>query len=131
MIEPEGRTTCGFRRTSADMTTRRNGVLVVIALLLALSSPAHAGGPYPPYPPYQPPPSATTPYARGYPAPPPRVVAPPPPLSPAMRVVYAPFYAAGLALRYGFYYVVVAPFEVFGRALGYGVEGGVERPEGR
>jgi hypothetical protein len=46
-----------------------------------------------------------------------------------MRVVYAPFYAAGLALRYGFYYVVVAPFEVFGRALGYGVEGGVARPE--
>jgi hypothetical protein len=46
-----------------------------------------------------------------------------------MRVVYAPFYAAGLVLRYGFYYVVVAPFEVFGRALGYGVQGGVDRPE--
>jgi hypothetical protein len=45
-----------------------------------------------------------------------------------MRVIYAPFYAAGLVLRYGFYYVVVAPLEVFGRALDYGVEGGVEPP---
>ena len=130
MIRPEVRTTCGFRRICADMTFRRNGVLVVLALLLALSTSAHAGGPYPPYPTYPPPDAAPTPYARGYPAPPPRTVAPPPPLSPAMRVVYAPFYAAGLALRYGFYYVVVAPLEVFGRALGYGVEGGVERPEG-
>jgi hypothetical protein len=130
MIQPEGRTTCGFRRIFADdMTTRRNRALVMLAVLLVLSaSAARAGGPYPPYPTY-PPPAAPTPYARGYPAPPPRVVAPPPPLSPAMRVVYAPFYAAGLAIRYGFYYVVVAPLEVFGRALGYGVEGGVERPE--
>jgi Tfp pilus assembly protein PilF len=39
----------------------------------------------------------------------------------------SPFYAAGLVLRYGFYYVVVAPLEVFGRALTYGVEGGVDR----
>jgi hypothetical protein len=43
-----------------------------------------------------------------------------------MRIIYAPFYAAGLVLRYGFYYAFVAPFEVFGRALGYGVEGGVK-----
>lgn len=43
-----------------------------------------------------------------------------------MRVVYAPFYAAGLILRYGFYYGIIAPFEVFGRALSYGVEGGVD-----
>lgn len=50
----------------------------------------------------------------------------PPPLSPVMRVVYAPFYAAGLILRYGFYYGIIAPFEVFGRALSYGVEGGVD-----
>jgi hypothetical protein len=50
----------------------------------------------------------------------------PPPLSPAMRVIYAPFYAAGLVLRYGLYYGIVAPFEVFGRALSYGVEGGEE-----
>ncbi len=47
-----------------------------------------------------------------------------------MRVIYAPFYAAGLIFRYGFYYLIVAPFEVFGRALSYGVEGGVERPNG-
>ena len=48
-------------------------------------------------------------------------------MSPAMRVIYAPFYAAGLVFRYGFYYLLVAPFEVFGRALSYGVEGGVDR----
>jgi len=46
-----------------------------------------------------------------------------------MRAVYAPFYAAGLVLRYGVYYVIVAPLEVFGRALDYGVEGGVQRRE--
>jgi hypothetical protein len=40
--------------------------------------------------------------------------------------VYAPFYAAGLILRYGFYYGLVAPLEVFGRALSYGVEGGAD-----
>jgi len=51
----------------------------------------------------------------------------PPPLSPAMRVIYAPFYVAGLVIRYGVYYVIVAPLEVFGRALNYGVEGGVSK----
>jgi hypothetical protein len=50
----------------------------------------------------------------------------PPPLPIAVRVIYAPFYAAGLVLRYGVYYLLVAPFEVFGRALTYGVEGGVD-----
>jgi hypothetical protein len=45
-----------------------------------------------------------------------------------MRVLYAPFYAAGLVVRYGFYYVLVAPFEVFGRAATYGAEGGVAEP---
>jgi hypothetical protein len=44
-----------------------------------------------------------------------------------MRAVYAPFYVAGLVLRYGFYYGVVAPLEVFGRALDYGFQGGVEQ----
>jgi hypothetical protein len=48
-----------------------------------------------------------------------------------MRALYAPFYAAGLAIRYGVYYVFVAPLEVFGRALDYGVEGGVEPPPRR
>ena len=45
----------------------------------------------------------------------------------AVRVIYAPFYAAGLVLRYGFYYGIVMPFEVFGRALSYGVEGDSQR----
>lgn len=54
---------------------------------------------------------------------------PPPPLPVAMRVIYAPFYAAGLVLHYGVYYVIVAPLEVLGRALSYGVEGGVERDD--
>jgi hypothetical protein len=69
---------------------------------------------------------------RGYRPPPPRIVAAPPPLSPAMRVLYAPFYAAGLVLRYGVYYLLVAPLEVFGRTLNYGAEGGVARhaPDG-
>ena len=44
-----------------------------------------------------------------------------------MRVVYAPFYAAGLVVRYGVYYLLVAPFEVFDRAVSYGAQGGVER----
>jgi len=43
-----------------------------------------------------------------------------------MRVIYAPFYAAGLVVRYGFYYLLVAPFEVFGRTATYGAEGGVD-----
>ena len=46
-----------------------------------------------------------------------------------MRVVYAPFYAAGLVIRYGLYYGVVVPLEVFGRTLAYGVEGGVDEPD--
>ena len=83
--------------------------------------------PPPPYPPYPVPPPV-----RPAPAPPPPRyvgpprVAPPPPLSPVMRVLYAPFYVAGLVVRYGVYYVVVAPLEVFGRAIDYGVNGGVE-----
>jgi hypothetical protein len=45
------------------------------------------------------------------------------------RAVYAPFYVAGLTVRYGFYYLVVAPLEVFNRTVAYGASGGVE--EGR
>ena len=52
----------------------------------------------------------------------------PPPLSPVARAVYAPFYVAGLAVRYGFYYLVVAPLEVFNRTVAYGAAGGVEWP---
>jgi hypothetical protein len=61
---------------------------------------------------------------------PPTPAAPPPPLPTAMRVIYAPFYAAGLILKYGVYWVVVAPLEVLGRTLAYGVEGGVEPDPG-
>ncbi|HLK10025.1 MAG TPA: hypothetical protein VKW76_01450 [Candidatus Binatia bacterium] len=88
------------------------------------SAPA-LGQPAPPYPPYPQPP----------PPPPRRVYVPPvvdpnpPPLSPVMRVVYAPFYAAGLVVRYGFYYLFVAPVEVFARTVTYGASGGVEKPE--
>lgn len=96
--------------------------IAVLGLVTILGGSALAAGPYPPYPPYPPPP----------PPPPPRVVDPnPPPLSPVMRVIYAPFYAAGLVVRYGFYYVVIAPIEVFSRTIAYGVEGGVERPPPR
>jgi hypothetical protein len=84
-----------------------------------------------------PPPPPSYPYRTLPPDPPlypvPVVVrpAPPPPLSPAMRVLYAPFYGAGLVLRYGLYYLIVAPIEVFARAVSFGVEGGVEAPEER
>lgn len=107
--------------------SRRRRVWPIALLLGALagSSPAVAAGPYPPYPP----PPYPPPRVRVVHPPPPPVVAPPPPLSPVMRVVYAPFYAAGLVLRYGVYYAIVAPLEVFGRALDYGVEGGVPRSE--
>ena len=127
MTEQDGRMTSGSRRTSADVRNGRLRAIALLAALLALSSrPATAAEPGPPYPPYPPP------HMRGYRPPPPRIVAAPPPLSPAMRVLYAPFYAAGLVLRYGVYYVLVAPLEVFGRTLNYGVEGGVARhaPDG-
>jgi hypothetical protein len=54
---------------------------------------------------------------------------PPPPLPTTLRVIYAPFYVAALAIRYGLYYGLVAPLEVFGRTLAYGVEGGVDDAE--
>jgi hypothetical protein len=86
-----------------------------------------AAEPYPPYPPPRRPPAVQPP-------PPPVVMAPPPvtappPLPPLTRALYAPFWAAGLIVRYGVYYVVVAPLEVFARALSYGPEGGVDRPQ--
>ena len=115
---------------SACNRVRRLAVVGVSLMVLSARITAAAPGPPPPppaqdegpppppeyYPPPQPP--------RYYP--PPVIQPAPPPLSPAMRVIYAPFYAAGLVLRYGLYYVVIAPFEVFGRAFGYGVEGGVD-----
>jgi hypothetical protein len=99
--------------------SQKPAAALLVSVLLA-ASPALAYRPYPPYPPYP-----------AYPPPPPppvRVVDPtPPPLSPAMRIIYAPFYAAGLVLRYGFYYALVAPIEVLTRTVAYGAEGGVER----
>ena len=90
---------------------------------------AYAGEPEP-APPYPPRPSASSPPRRmpppPYYPPPPPVVAEPPPLSPVARAVYAPFYVAGLVVRYGFYYLVVAPIEVFNRTVAYGASGGVE-----
>jgi hypothetical protein len=47
-------------------------------------------------------------------------------LAVALRVISAPFYAAGLIVRYGFYTVLVAPFEVLFRTIDYGASGGVD-----
>ena len=101
------------------------GVLAAPGVLRAADAP-----PAPPYPPYPPPPPvrpATPPPPRPRYVAPPRVE-PPPPLSPFMRAVYAPFYVAGLVVRYGVYYLIVAPLEVFGRTIDYGAKGGVEPP---
>ncbi len=107
------------------MRPRRSCAVLSLALVLAASAPAlgQTAQPYPPYPPPPPPPPH-----RVY-APPPAVDPNPPPLSPVMRAVYAPFYAAGLVVRYGFYYLIVAPIEVFARTVTYGASGGVEKPE--
>jgi len=116
---------------AARRRTRWTAALMLATVLaapgLALAADAPPPPPYPPYPP--PPPVRPAPPPRYIP-PPPRV-APPPPLSPVMRVIYAPFYVAGLVVRYGVYYVIVAPLEVFGRTIDYGVKGGVEPPPPR
>jgi len=98
------------------------GLIFVASVALGQPPPA------PPYPP-PPPPSRQRPLPPpgAYPPPPP-VVAAPPPLSPLMRAIYAPFYVAGLVVRYGFYYAIVAPIEVFSRTVAYGTSGGVESP---
>jgi len=95
-----------------------SGVLLVLALLPSQAQPQ----PAPPYPPYPAPPPPQRVWQ------PPVVDPNPPPLSPAVRVIYAPFYAAGLVLRYGLYYLLVAPLEVFSRTLSYGPEGGIRPP---
>jgi len=104
--------------------------IVLAAVLLAgpVFAQPQPAPPYPPYPPPPPPPRVYGPPPRAYPPPypPPPLVAAPPPLSPVTRVIYAPFYAAGLVIRYGVYYAIVAPLEVFARTLTYGVEGGVD-----
>ena len=113
------------------MTRRplRSIAAVTLAAFLVVTGTVRADGPpAPPYPAYPPPPPVRpAPVPRYVPPPPPRI-APPPPLSPLIRVVYAPFYVAGLIVRYGVYYVIVAPLEVFGRTVDYGAKGGVESP---
>lgn len=105
------------------------GAALVAGPLLLAVAPVRADEPEPapPYPPPRPPRHAPPPPRVYLPAPPPPPP-PPPPLSPVLRVVYAPFYAAGLVLRYGLYYGLVAPLEVFTRAVTYGAPGGVEPP---
>jgi len=126
MISRDDRTGPGFPVTCSEhMTLRRTSAIGILAALLATPGVVLADSP-PPYPPYPPPRTRPLPPRRAYPPPP--VVEPPPPLSPVTRVIYAPFYAAGLIVRYGFYYLLVAPFEVFGRTVAYGVHGGVEPP---
>ena len=112
-----------------SMTTRPSHRRIVGSLLVTLlAAPGISlAQPAPPYPPYPPPPTRVV---RPYPPPPPPV-AEPPPLSPVTRAIYAPFYVAGLVVRYGFYYVIIAPLEVFSRTVSYGVEGGVEPPPPR
>jgi len=102
-------------------TTRTSHRSIAGSLLVPLlAAPGiSVAQPAPPYPPYPPPR-----VVRRYPPP----VAEPPPLSPVTRAIYAPFYVAGLVVRYGFYYVIIAPLEVFSRAVSYGVEGAVEPP---
>jgi hypothetical protein len=100
---------------------RRLVAAAQVSLLLAV--PAYAGTPPPPPAHHVPPPPDYEP-GPPYHAPPYEAYDP---LPIAMRVIYAPFYAVGLVLRYGVYYVLVAPLEVLGRTLAYGVEGGVER----
>ena len=114
---------------AAHASLKRRIVAGTLALLTVVPSGLLAAEPEPapPYPPPPPPVVRRVPPPPGYYPPPPRV-APPPPLSPVMRVIYAPFYAAGLVVRYGVYYVLVAPLEVFSRTVSYGAKGGVEAP---
>ena len=116
---------------TAHASLKRRIVAGTLALLLLVPSGLLAAEPEP-APPYPPPPPPVgrpvPPPPRRYYYPPPPRVAPPPPLSPVMRVIYAPFYAAGLVVRYGVYYVLVAPLEVFSRTVSYGAKGGVEAP---
>jgi len=114
--------------TPAHAPLKRRIASAVLALMLLVPAALPAAEPYPPYPPPPPPPARPAPPPPRYYYPAPPRVAPPPPLSPVMRVIYAPFYAAGLIVRYGVYYAIVAPLEVFGRTVSYGAQGGVETP---
>jgi len=115
---------------TAHASLKRRIVAGTLALLAVVPSGLLAADPEPapPYPPPRPPIARPVPPPPRYYYPPPPRVAPPPPLSPVMRVIYAPFYAAGLVVRYGVYYILVAPLEVFSRTVSYGAKGGVEAP---
>ena len=114
------------------MRHRGRGIFLLASLtLVATLVPARrdAGADEPPPPGQGPPPGYGQPCCPP-PPPPPTSYAPaaPRPLSTTAKVLYSPFYATGLVLRYGLYYLLVAPFEVLGRTLAYGARGGVERP---
>jgi hypothetical protein len=122
-----------FQQVSRAFARPHRARVVAALLVGAMLAPMASAGPPPPPPRSAPPPPAPVPPPTvvAVPVPPPPVVvvrpAPaPPPLPVALRVIYAPFYAAGLILRYGLYYTIVAPLEVLGRTLSYGVDGGVE-----
>jgi len=122
-----------IRRLNASAPSRPRALLAAGLVLALCTGPALAGPPPPPPPP--PAHHSPRPPAHEAPRPPayaddwPHEPSEPPPLPVAMRVIYAPFYVAGLVLHYGVYYVLVAPFEVLGRTLAYGAEGGVERDD--
>src|SRR6516164_6618207 len=93
----------GLGPTVSPMKTLDRRAAVVLAAVL-VAGPVGAAGPYPPYPPNPTPPPPQSAYQSSYSPqnsyPPPRVIDPnPPPLSPMMRVIYAPFYITGLVLR--------------------------------
>ena len=123
------------RRQRQRRQARSRRSRAALAALLAgvlLTGPAVAGPPPPPPPATRsapPPPPSWVPPPVYVPAPVPAAPPPPsgpPPLPVAMRVIYAPFYVAGLIVRYGVYYVLVAPFEVLFRTIDYGASGGVD-----
>jgi hypothetical protein len=114
-------------RHAAHPLVRVVAASVLVAVLAAPGTVrAVEPQPAPPYPSPAPTSRPVPPQRYYYRRPP--VVEAPPPLSPVMRAIYAPFYAAGLVVRYGLYYVIVAPLEVFGRTVTYGARGGVEPP---
>ena len=129
--QPLGSSGRSLDTTPPTVMMTRLALVLVLVLSLGVGVAAAQPEPAPPYP-LPPPPRTTTAQT---PAPPRRVpvvrvVDPtPPPLSPVMRVIYAPFYVVGLVVRYGVYYGVVAPIEVLSRTITYGAEGGVERHE--
>jgi len=111
------------RRVQAGIAALLVGALIAGPALAGPPPPPPAGRSAPPPPPSWAPPPVYAPAP--LPAAPPLPTGPPQ-LPVAMRVIYAPFYVAGLIVRYGVYYVLVAPFEVLFRTIDYGASGGVD-----